>query len=67
MADPSTIRLAYRAQIRAGGHQVSVESINHDMNDASSANAGSLEDGHQPDLWESLRELEAVRDSLTES
>jgi hypothetical protein len=28
---------------------------------------GSLEDGHQPDLWESLRELEAVRNSLTES
>jgi hypothetical protein len=25
---------------------------------------GSLEDGHQPDLWESLRDLQAVRDSL---
>src|ERR1019366_8208330 len=33
MADPSTIRLAYRAQIRAGGRQVSAESISHVMND----------------------------------
>src|SRR5208282_2129189 len=41
MADPSTIRLAYRAQIRAGGRQVSAGSINHVMNDASSALAGA--------------------------
>ena len=27
---------------------------------------GSLEDGHQPDLWESLRDLQAVRDSLND-